>query len=159
MTVPTDRREPWLVAALPCRAAYASADGYFLTEVDWGLVADRYPARRLGPLRLYTRWAGGVGEFTLTTRILDPAGLLVPALDGLGQEATSRLVLQPAPDPAQPGGCATAIHEFAELVFPVPGCYWIHVILDDVLVVRVPFWAVATAQPLAAGVTPAAYQS
>jgi hypothetical protein len=144
------RREPWLIAALPCRGAYPTPDGDFLAEVTWGIAADRYPARH-GPLRLYTRWAGGQGEFTLSTRILDEAGTLLAAVDGLSQQAESQLVLVDSGDPTQPAGIATAVHEFPNLVFPAPGRYWIHVALDGALVVRVPFWAVQALRMKAEG--------
>jgi hypothetical protein len=118
--------EPDLQFSVLCDDVRREDNGKFiLLGLFEAVRSKQFPARHPS-LFIVNRWCNGEGEFKQKTRIISPEDKIV------AEDKKTSFVLK---DISQN---YTVIARFSSIVFPVPGRYWIEILLGDNLKQRYP---------------------
>lgn len=139
---------PDLQSSLLCEEVRQEISGNFILL---GIVAYvRVPQLPITALKLcvFNRWTAGLGQFVETVRMVAPD-------DSVMRQSQVRFQLQDATHNA------TNVTLFAQLEFKIPGTYYVEVLVDDVMKLRVPVPVMVVQPPPGQGGTqrPAAGKS
>lgn len=118
---------PDLQSSLICDDVRQERNGKFmLIGLFDAIHAEKLPMT-FAKMCLVTRWCSGEGVFTQRSRIIHPDQQTVLA------EGKNVQVKLPSPEAA-----ATSVEVFINVAFPVPGTYWVEILLEGDLKIRYP---------------------
>lgn len=129
---------PDLQCSLLCEEVRQEISGNFILL---GIVAYvRVPQLPITALKLcvFNRWTAGLGQFVETVRMIAPD-------DSVMRQSQVRFQLQDATHNA------TNVTLFAQLEFKIPGTYYVEVLVDDVMKLRVPVPVMVVQPPAGQG--------